>query len=158
MAHYYAKLDTRESCDDVFAYLSDFTTTQEWDPGVVEAKRLTPGEIGEGTEFRLVTKFLGRRTALIYTVVEYDAPHAVTFRGENATVLSVDRITVEPYQGGTRLTYTADLSLKGPLRYATPLLGPAFASIGDRAFEGLYGTLVKAIERRRREASMPAAA
>jgi carbon monoxide dehydrogenase subunit G len=158
MAHYYAKLDTRESPDDVFAYLSDFSTTQEWDPGVVEAKRLTEGEIGEGTQFRLVTRFLRRQTVLTYTVVEYDAPNAVTFRGENARVVSVDRITVEPHQDGTRLTYTADLSLKGHFKFATPLLGPAFASIGDRAFEGLYGTLVKAIKRRRREASLPAAA
>ncbi len=158
MAHYYAKLDTRESPDDVFAYLSDFTTTQEWDPGVIEATRLSDGEIGEGTQFRLVTSFLRRKTALTYTVVEYDPPRAVTFRGENATVLSVDRITVEPYQDGTRLTYTADLSLKGGLRFATPLLGPAFASVGDRAFEGLYSTLVKALGRRRRVAAMPAAA
>ncbi len=158
MAHYYAKLDTRESPAEVFAYLSDFTTTQEWDPGVVEATRLTDGEIGDGTQFRLVTSFLRRKTALTYTVVEYDAPNAVTFRGENATVVSLDRITVEAYEGGTRLTYTADLSLKGPFRYATPLLGPAFASIGDRAFEGLYSTLVKAIARRRRETALPAAA
>ncbi len=125
---------------------------------MLEATRLTDGEIGEGTQFRLRTSFLGRQTTLTYTVVEYDAPRAVTFRGENATVLSVDRITVEPYQGATRLTYTADLSLKGALKLADPLLGPVFARVGDRAFEGLYGTLVKAIERRRRERALPTAA
>ena len=37
MARYRAALDTPRERDDVFAYLSDFSTTQEWDPGVVEA-------------------------------------------------------------------------------------------------------------------------
>ena len=65
------------------------------DAGVVEAERLNDAAVGEGTEFRLVAEFLGRKTALTYRIVEYDPPHAVTFRGENATVISNDRITFE---------------------------------------------------------------
>ena len=38
---------------------------------------------------------------------------------------------------GTRVTYDADLALKGPLRIADPLLGLAFDRVGDRALEGL---------------------
>ena len=88
MARYRATIDTPRERDDVFAYISDFSTTQEWDPGVVEAERLKEAAVGEGTEFRLVAEFLGRKTALTYRIVEYDPPHAVTFRGENATVIS----------------------------------------------------------------------
>jgi len=40
MARYKASLDTPRPPDEVFAYLSDFSTTAEWDPGVVEAERL----------------------------------------------------------------------------------------------------------------------
>src|SRR5687768_965981 len=40
--------------------------------------------------------------------------------GENATIVSLDRITCEPSDGGTRVTYDADLVLKGPLRIADP--------------------------------------
>ena len=95
MARYRATIDTPREREDVFAYISDFSTTQEWDPGVVEAERLNDAAVGEGTEFRLVAEFLGRKTALTYRIVEYDPPHAVTFRGENATVISNDRITFE---------------------------------------------------------------
>lgn len=137
MARYRATIDTPREREEVFAYISDFSTTQEWDPGVVEAERCSDAAVGEGTEFRLVAEFLGRRTALTYRIVGYDPPHAVTFRGENATVISNDRIILEAVGEGTRITYDAELVLKGPLRIADPLLGLAFNRVGDRALAGL---------------------
>ena len=101
--------------------------------------------MGEGTEFRLVAEFLGRKNELTYRLVEYEPPHAVTFLGENATVVSRDRITFEVTAEHTRVTYDADLTLKGLLRIADPLLAIAFNRVGDRALGGL----------RRRLAPMP---
>ena len=144
MAHYRAALDTPREREDVFAYISDFSTSQEWDPGVVKAQRLNDAAVGEGTEFRLVAEFLGRKTALTYRIVEYDPPRAVTLRGENATVISNDRITFEAADQGTRITYDAELVLKGPLRIADPLLGLAFNRVGDRALAGLKNKLAPA--------------
>jgi carbon monoxide dehydrogenase subunit G len=144
MARYRAALDTPREREDLFAYLSDFSTTQEWDPGVIQAERLNDAAVGERTEFRLVAEFLGRKTALTYRIVEYDPPRAVTFRGENATVSSNDRITFETVGNGTRITYDAELALKGPLRIADPLLRLAFKRVGDRALAGLTERLAPA--------------
>ena len=141
MAHYRASIDIQQPREDVFAYLSDFSTTREWDPGVVEAERLNGQAVGEGTEFRLVAEFLGRKNELTYRIVEYDPPHAVTFLGETATVVSRDRITFESTAAGTRVTYDADLALKGLLRIADPVLALAFNRVGDRALAGLRRTL-----------------
>jgi carbon monoxide dehydrogenase subunit G len=141
MAHYKASVDTPRPPDEAFAYLSDFSTTAEWDPGVVEAERLGEAPVAEGSEFRLVADFLRRKTALTYRIVEYDPPNAVTFRGENATVVSLDRITFESSAQGTRITYDADLALKGPFKLADPLLALAFKRVGDRALAGMRKTL-----------------
>jgi carbon monoxide dehydrogenase subunit G len=141
MSRYTASVETDRPLAETFAYLSDFSTTQQWDPGVVEAQRLGEGAIGEGTEFRLVAVFMGRRTTLLYRVVEYDPPNAVTFRGENATVVSLDRITFAAAGSGTRITYDAELTLKGAIRLADPLLGLAFKRVGDRALDGMRRTL-----------------
>jgi carbon monoxide dehydrogenase subunit G len=143
MAHYRAALETQRPREDVFAYLSDFSTTAEWDPGVLRAERLTSAGVDEGSEFRLVAQFLGRKTSLIYRIVEYDPPHAVSFLGENSTVISRDRITFEPTPSATRITYDADLALKCPLRIADPLLTLAFSRVGDQALAGLKRTLAK---------------
>ena len=144
MARYEAALDTPREREDVFGYLSDFSTAEEWDPGVVEAERLDNAAVGQGTEFRLVAEFLGRKTALTYRIVEYDPGRAVTFRGENATVIANDRITFEGTGDSTRIHYNAELVLKGPLRIADPLLGLAFNRVGDRALAGLRNKLCPA--------------
>jgi carbon monoxide dehydrogenase subunit G len=141
VAHYTASIETPRPPAEAFAYLSDFSTTQEWDPGVVEAERLGDPSVGEGTEFRVVADFLGRKAALTYRIVGFEPGRSVTLRGENATVVSLDRITFEPSDGGTRVTYDADLALKGPLRIVDPLLGLAFDRVGDRAAGGLREAL-----------------
>ena len=154
MAHYNASLETLLSPAETFAYLSDFSTTEEWDPGVVEAERLGDGPVGEGTEFRVVAEFLGRKSTLVYEIVGFEPGEAVTLRGENATVVSLDRIGVEPVGAGTRVSYDAELTLKGPLRVADPLLGLAFDRVGGRALGGLRTTLArKAAESRSRRSA-----
>jgi len=70
VARYRASIETSWTPEQAFAYLSDFSTTSEWDPGVVEAARVGAGVVGMGTEFRLVAKFLGRETSITYRIVE----------------------------------------------------------------------------------------
>ena len=142
MPHYATTISSPRPASEVFAYLSDFSTTQEWDPGVAEAERLDDGPIAVGSRFHVVAEFMGRKTPLVYAVVAYDAPHSITLRGDNATVISLDTIAFEPTaRGGTRVSYDADLTLKGPLGLGDPLLKLVFNRIGDRAVDGLRGTL-----------------
>ncbi|HET6864445.1 MAG TPA: SRPBCC family protein [Solirubrobacteraceae bacterium] len=141
MARYRAGIDTHWTPEEAFAYLSDFSTSAEWDPGVVEAEHVGTGAIGKGSEFRLVAEFLGRRSSLTYRIVEYEPTRAVTLLGENATVVSDDRITFERIATGTRVGYDADLRLKGLLRLADPLLALAFNRVGRRALAGLRDVL-----------------
>jgi carbon monoxide dehydrogenase subunit G len=141
MARYKASLDAKRPPDAAFAYLSDFSTTREWDPNVVDAERVGADPIAEGTEFRLFTSFAGRRSSITYRIVEFDPPHAVTFRGENAIVVSLDRITFEPIAGGTRIVYDADLRLKGLLKIGDPLLARALNRLGRQALAGLQRTI-----------------
>ena len=110
----------------------------------MDAERLNGQTVGEGSEFRLVARFLGRKNELTYRIVEYDPPAAATLLGANATVVLRDRITFELTAQGTRITYDADLALKGLLRIADPVLGLAFSRVGDRAVAGLRRTLDRA--------------
>ncbi len=137
MARYVASLVTARPLEEVFDYLADFSTTAEWDPGVVSASRVGDGDVGLGSRFDLVTQFMGRTTELSYEIVAFDRPRLVTLRGENATVVSLDTITFEASGEGTRLTYDADLTLKGALRLGDPLLKLVFGRIGDAAVGGL---------------------
>lgn len=141
MARYAATVESPRQPAEVFDYLADFSTNAEWDPGTISAERMGDGPVGLGAEYRLVVSFLGRSSRLTYRIVEYERPNIVTFRGENAAVVSLDRITVEPWTGGTRLTYTATLTPKGATRLVHPLLALAFRRVGDNALTGLRAAL-----------------
>ena len=71
MAHYTDTLETPRALAEVFAYLSDFSTTQEWDPGVHEAEQVDAGPVRLGSGFRVVADFLGRRAELTYEIVDF---------------------------------------------------------------------------------------
>lgn len=127
--------------EEVFAYLQDFTTTTEWDPGTVSTT-LLEGDGGIGTRYHNVSQFLGRRTELIYVVKDVDAPRRLRLRGENKTVVAHDILTLLPTtSGGTELTYRAEFDFKGPARLVAPLLAPAFKRLGDEAVKGLLDAL-----------------
>ena len=148
MAHYQATIDTDHGSEEVFAYLSDFSNTREWDPGVVDAERLTGPEVGLGSRFSLIARFLGRQNQLTYRIVEFDPPRSVTFLGENRSIVSRDRILFEPGESGTRITYDAELKMKGLLKLLDLILGLAFKRVGDRALAGMNQVLAQPLSLR----------
>jgi hypothetical protein len=126
---------------EVFAYLSDFTNTEEWDPGTVRTTRVS-GDGGVATTYHNVSKFLGRRTELTYVVSDSEAPSLLRLRGENKTVVAHDTMSlVETPSGGTGLTYRAEFAFKGLARLVAPLAAPAFRRLGDEAERGLRAAL-----------------
>ena len=141
MAYYRALLDVRRPVDEVFAYLADFSNTEEWDPGVVSAKKRGDGPVTTGTQFEVVSRFLGQELPLDYQIVQYDPPSRVVLEAENENLRSVDTITFEKTARGTRLTYDANLTLKG-IRYLGDFaLHLAFQWIGRRGLDGLRAAL-----------------
>ena len=142
MARYQTSFSSPTPIEVAFDYLSRFSTTAEWDPGVVEARDLTPDPVGVGSAFEVISSFLGRRVPLRYEIVAYDAPHRVVLQAENSSVRSTDTITCEPgADGSTVVSYDAILEPRGPARLMAPVLSLLFRRIGDRAARGLRASV-----------------
>lgn len=141
MAYYRAQLDVPRPIEEVFAYLADFSHTEQWDPGVISARRRDEGPVGVGSEFELVSAFLGQEVPLTYRIVQCDPPSRVVLEAESDSLRSVDTVTFEKTSDGTRLTYDANLTLKGIRYLADFALHLAFQWIGRRALEGLEAAL-----------------
>lgn len=109
--------------ENVFDYLSDFTTTNEWDPGTIETTR-TAGDGGVGTTYANTSEFNGRRTDLVYETLERERPHRVQFRGRNKTATTLDTMSFAPAADGsaTEITYRADFIFTFPINLVAPLL------------------------------------
>ena len=126
--------------DKVFAYLSDFTTTTEWDPGTVTTV-LDRGDGGIGTTYLNTSAFLGRRTQLTYVVRELVPGERIRLQGENQTVIATDTMSFRAAETGTEVTYAAEFTFKGPARFLAPLLRPALERLGNQAEAGLREAL-----------------
>lgn len=141
---YRREIEVATPPDATFAYLSDFANAAEWDPGIAEARRLTPEPTAVGSRFEVVALFRGNRQRFEYVVTEYEEGVRVALRGEGEKAVSDDVITVEPDAGGSRVAYEADIRLKGVYRVAEPFLRSTFERMGDAALDGLAARLARA--------------
>ena len=107
--------------DVVHAFLSDFTTAEEWDPGTVECTRIE-GDGGVGTRYRNVSSFLGRKTTVEYVAEELKPPTFVHVHGHNEQFTGHDRISMQAVGTGTQVTYDAQFVFHGASRAAVPLV------------------------------------
>src|SRR6478672_6586711 len=117
MAHYRREIVVPTPLATTFAYLSRFSSAEEWDPGVIRAQMVTPEPVGLGSRFSLVAVFLGAKVPLEYEIIEYDPPRRVVIAAENRSARSTDTISfASDATGATVVRYEAALSLKGAAR------------------------------------------
>lgn len=147
MARYATELTVDIPPETAFAYLARFSSTEAWDPGVVEASMVTDEPVALGSRFLVVTEQAGRKLPLTYEIVEFDPPHRVALLAESNRIRSFDTITLTPASttpsgSGCLVRYDADLQVRGPLRWvADPVLHVMLGRIGDRAATGLAKAL-----------------
>lgn len=122
---------TKAPLDAVWAYLSDFTHAEQWDPGTVTCRRTDAGPIDVGATYENVSEFRGRRTTLRYTVETFEPARHLVLRGENKTVQSFDDMTFAASGAGTELTYEARFTFQGLARLAEPLLHKPLTKLAD---------------------------
>ena len=138
MARYVATVETSWERELAFDYLAEFSNVAEWDPGIKRAESLSEDPLRVGARFDVRSSFLGREIQLTYKTIEIDRPRRVLLRAETPTVVSLDEMSFDLRpNGGTLVTYDADLRLAGPLRLADLPLRLAFGRIGDQARDGL---------------------
>jgi carbon monoxide dehydrogenase subunit G len=125
-----------------FDFVADFSTTQEWDPGIIEAKRLDDGPIGVGSRFELVSRFGSREQTIVYEITVFDPPQSITLVGDGSNFQGTDEISFDTREGGgTLVRYVADLGLKGLSAVALPFIRGRLDEMSDRAVAGLKSAL-----------------
>ena len=80
---------------------------------------------------------------MTYTVTDYQPNEQIVLVGEGSTVHAVDTIDFAQTSDGTRVTYTADLSMKGILKLAQPFLGKKFEQVVWSGAAGLRDRLAE---------------
>ncbi|EFQ84777.1 hypothetical protein HMPREF0063_10118 [Aeromicrobium marinum DSM 15272] len=124
----------------VWTFLTDFTTTEEWDPPTVSTERIS-GDGTEGTVYRNVSKVLGHETEVEYTVLTFAPMREFVLEGRTTGLELLDTLEFEGDDRRTTVTYTAEFSPQGAAKLAEPLMPVALKKIGDDAAESMERTL-----------------
>jgi carbon monoxide dehydrogenase subunit G len=134
-------IEVPRSPSEAFAYVADFETVAEWDPGIHSSRRVA-GDGGVGTVYAVQADFRGKTVPFTYTVTDLEQGRRVVLDGVGEKATSLDTIVFDPAgDGGTRITYTADFRLKGVLRLVEPFLKRTFTTLARRALAGLEAEL-----------------
>lgn len=134
-------IDVPRPVEDAFRYTSDFANVEQWDPGVRESARLDPGPLGVGAQFRVVVRAGLTNTAMRYTITHFDPPRRVVLEGRGGNIQAIDEIRFRPTDSGTRIDYTADITLGGMAGLFQPVLGRLLERVGKNAMAGLRDAL-----------------
>lgn len=155
MARFTGTVRSPHPAADTWSYLADLRSIAEWDPSV-ERISLSSGEPRTvDARYELAVSFLGKTLTLPYATVAAEEPTRVVFAAWTDIVTVRDEARVRPLpDGGSSVTWDAELRLRGARRLLNPLLRLAFGRLGDRAERGLRKRLNEGALSRPRERVM----
>lgn len=114
----------------VVDYLKDFSNAEEWDPGTQTCTRSDGGPLTEGASWHNVSNIFGVKAELDYVLREL-SDSTLVFVGTNKSSTSTDTITVKPDGTGSKLSYRADLEMKGAAKLLNPVMKLVFEKLAS---------------------------
>ena len=127
--------------EEAFAYVSDFTTTAEWDSTVLTARKLTPGAIEVGTKFEVVCALPVGSVTLVYTVEALQPNEFIELTGRSKFFDVKDSISFSRSGTGTRIDYRAEFEFKPLVSRVAALAKSGLEKMGRESVAGLGAAL-----------------
>ncbi len=135
------QIEVARPVNEVFAYIADFTTTEEWDSTATRAAKLTPGPVAVGTRFAVNCAAPIGSIDLEYEVTELQPEREIELRGRSRFFDICDRITFTPTDKGTRIDYRAEFSFKAALQRLSSRFDSGLQRMGKHSMEGMRAAL-----------------
>ena len=135
-------IEVPRSVASCFRYVADFRTTVEWDATAVEASKLTPGPIDEGSRFSVRCKAGRGHLNLTYEITELTPWQCLILEGRGRWFTVKDVITFESLADDlTRIHYVAEFTFPTGLQRMAKRFEPGFKKMGRASLKGLARAL-----------------
>jgi len=129
---------SRPLCE-VFAYVSEFSRIEEWDPAVAHGHKLTPGAPAQGSEYRIEMK---AGFSLHYRIVELEPQRRMLMEVDSRLFTAREEIFFRATKsGGTAVRYVAKFNFPRPLAAANKLYPALMDRVGKSTMKGLREAL-----------------
>ena len=130
--------------EEVFAFVVDHSNDRLWKPFVVESEKNSPGPIGAGTRFKIVTVAGGYRRASEVEILEYEPYNSFVYKGYDRIFPFVGRIWFSTVPSGTHIQGQVEFQAQGFWRLLAPFPLMFFRSQTKRTFARLKQILESA--------------
>lgn len=109
--------------DEVFAFVADMENEPRWHTDIVEAERLTHGEVGEGTTYRV--QFRSQPMSPpegTVEIVEFEPNHRIVSRSDMGDMKPELTHVFEEADGGTKVTRRIQIETSGFMTLVSPVM------------------------------------
>ena len=131
-------IEVRRPLHEVFAYVSEFSRIEEWDPAVARGTRLTPGAPGVGSEYQID---MNAGFSLHYHIMEFEENSRMLMNVDSRFFTAREEILFEEVGKRTRVRYIANFDFPAPLAFFNRLYPAAMDRVGKSAMAGLKEAL-----------------
>ena len=133
------QIEVNRPVHEAFAYISEFSRIEEWDPAVAKGSKLTPGAPGAGSEYRIDMK---AGFSLHYTVVAFEDGKRMQMEVDSRLFTALEEITFEAVDDNRcTVRYVAKFNFPTPLVMLNRLYPAAMDRVGKDTMEGLKAAL-----------------
>jgi hypothetical protein len=108
--------DIYRPLQQVFAFVATPENDFHWQYGTLMSAKISKGEMGVGSLFRVVGHFMGRRMESVYEVTEFEPNKRYGFKSLSGPLDSHTLYTFESMKGSTRISNFTQISLDTPLK------------------------------------------
>lgn len=126
----------------IWAYISDFENMPLWNIGTLETRLTSDPPVRKGSTYIWVGQFLGRRMEVTSEVTEFEPNRVWAYKTISGPFASAARYSLEPVNGGTQVTTSAEGEVGGFFKLAEPVM----AAMTRRQFEGVLANLKDILE------------
>ena len=131
-------INIRRPIEEVFAYVSDPQNGPQWQPELLEVRRITKGPLGIGTQFTSARKIMGQKMETSVELTAYEPNSKVALKSTSGAVLPFEQLSLfESTAEGTKLTTTIELHPGSDMAQAAPMLAESLRQEMATDFDGL---------------------
>jgi NAD(P)-dependent dehydrogenase (short-subunit alcohol dehydrogenase family)/uncharacterized protein YndB with AHSA1/START domain len=131
-------IEVSRPLNEVFAYVSEFSRIEEWDPGVARGHKLTDGQPGVGSRYKID---MNAGFSLDYEIIEFEPNKRMLMTVDSRIFTAVEEILFEETEQGSTVRYIAKFDFPKPLAAANRVYPAAMDKVGKSAMAGLKQAL-----------------
>lgn len=131
------QFDTPLSAEKAFNYIVDFAKIDQWDHTISDAKKVSDGNIGLGTQFDLTFSMGGRKTPISYQITKYEPSQSAVLTGVSDRFTAIDTVNIKQNDDGCAVSWQAEINFSGLTALLMPLVAKKVKAVGAKTIRGL---------------------